>query len=119
MNDERTWSDAALPPGMAFEGDGADKRAVPVVMPVYHDDAPIPEPIESSQAELLRRIFAILEDDNLRGSIAVRIAAIKYHWRLTGISQRVAARAAKCSAATLNRTIRDVKRFFRGRSTQK
>jgi hypothetical protein len=104
---------------MAFEGDGADKRAVPVVMPVYHDDAPIPEPIESSQAELLRRIFAILEDDNLRGSIAVRIAAIKYHWRLTGISQRVAARAAKCSAATLNRTIRDVKRFFRGRSTQK
>jgi hypothetical protein len=38
MTDPRTWS--ALPPGMAFEGTGPDKRAVPVVMPeVYAEPA--------------------------------------------------------------------------------
>jgi hypothetical protein len=113
MNEANTWKPSALPPGMAFDD---ERQPVPVVEPVYFDDAP--ESIESSRAEVVRELGAFLEDGP-PWSMAVRLAALKYHWRMSDLSQREAAKKAGCALATLNRTIRQVERYFQRRTGEK
>jgi hypothetical protein len=51
MNHPATWKPPALPPDMAFDD---DRRPVPVVMPVFHDDeqepddAPLTTPLQAA-----------------------------------------------------------------------
>jgi hypothetical protein len=102
LNDAGTWKPSALPPGMAFEGDGPDKRAVPVVMPAdrFFDDEP--DPAQGSladNAEILRAVCSLL--DGPAKTTAVRVAALR---RLAGVDRtplRHAARKVSCSPATL------------------
>jgi hypothetical protein len=109
-----------LPRGFAFEGKGEDRRVVPISPPPdsYFGEPPESksklEPAEEGReahTELLREIFAILENGPPQ-TMAVRLAALKYHWRIGGFSLRESAVQANCSLTTMHRINREVERYF-------
>jgi hypothetical protein len=119
MNDPGTWQPSHR--RSTITGEIQDSFTEVVVMPEVSgppDDKPAPEPIESSRAEVVRELGAFLEDGP-PWSMAVRLAALKYHWRMSDLSQREAAEKAGCALPTLNRTIRQVERYFQRRTGEK
>jgi hypothetical protein len=124
MNEPRTWSDAALPPGMAFDD---ERQPVPVVDHPYFtrpghtsrtDDATAPEPIESSRAEVVRELIAILKNGPPSG-MSARLAALEYHWRISDVSIRELATEAGRGVATVTRAIQKLERYLERRKHEK
>jgi hypothetical protein len=82
------------------------------------DEATAPKPIESSRAEVVRELVAILKDGPPTG-MSARLAALEYLWRMTDLSIRELALEADCGVATVARAIRNVERHFERRKQQK
>jgi hypothetical protein len=104
----------SLPRGLGFDDAG---QPVPVVMPVYHDDAPEPEAASGDRAEIVRRVCDFLEDGPPR-QMAARLEALKMHFRLSGSTLREAAVLARTSRNSVHRAVRKVGQLFGGKSAE-
>ena len=95
-----------LPRGLGFEGEGANKRAVPVELPPssFFDDAPAPVETTFAEAvELLRWTCTVLAGPDK--SAHIRTGALARVAGLDRTSLREAARKLHCSPDTLSRAM--------------
>jgi hypothetical protein len=88
------------------------ESVVPAVMPPDFADAPPPDDASrTDRVELFRRVITILEDGPAR-SMAVRLATLKYLWKIEGLSLRNAAKKANCNLSALFREMRRMKQIL-------
>ena len=66
---------------------------------------------DTDRAEVLRKICDVLEDGR-PNTMAARLAALKYHWRMSDLSLREAAKKAGCGVVTLLDARRKIENAF-------
>jgi hypothetical protein len=93
----------SLPRGYAFEGEGEEVRAVPVVDPVYHDDAETAAPPRDFET-YAERLLSVLEGPPKTS--AARVAALRRIMGRDARPLRAIAGEIGCSISTLHDAIR-------------
>jgi len=103
-------------------GEIEDHWSDSVTMPpdTHFDDelAPLPAPdTERGEAEMLRRVLALLKDGR-RATMPARLAAVEYTFRLNGNTLREAAREAGCEVKTVCDAVRKFRRIYLSKPEQ-
>jgi hypothetical protein len=76
---------------------------------VYPDDD-TPK-LEGKEADMLRLVFAILEDGPPR-TMAARLEALKHHFHMSFLPLRGGAQKARCSVATMLKAKKKIQHAF-------
>lgn len=95
-----------LPRGYGFKADSSPEPTIDFVYP--GDDTP---KLEGQEADMLRLVFAILEDGPPR-TMAARFEALKRHFGMSTLSVRGAAIKARCAVATMQTAAKAIQHTF-------
>lgn len=105
-----------------FEGEGEDEaRGAPIEYvsspdsyfgEAPEDDSDLTFTGNRGDRDLLKKIFDILDDDPPE-TMAVRLNALKYRYRIGAPTLRESAKKARCGLATICRAVRKLEHLFK------